>query len=402
MISARKIAKAFLFHARGARIRALAAPRRVGWLRRRLRLPDNRTFDPLSGELPRGVTVTRLDPGGTFQRPLPIIAGDHADALAFFAARASETAAPSYVAEFADGIAWGHPTGGVFTADGRFVPAFTHDPCGAEFHTVWTRLHLPPPRRFPGRILYLVTPEATDNFHHWMIDLLPRLGLVRRAGYRLEDFDRVIVNHAQRGYQLTTLQHLGIPADKILSADESLWIRAETLVVPSLKPANQTLPAADATFLRSAFLPLELLAPTRRIYLSRGDASFRRLSNEASLLPLLRSHGFEIITPGALNISAQARLFAEAEIIAGPAGAAFANLVFAAPGARVIEIAPPGWLAAFHWMISARLGLEHTVLLGEGRVMRDVPDVADRERDIVVDPEKLAALLAAVAAPSAA
>jgi Capsular polysaccharide biosynthesis protein len=399
MISPRKIAKAFLYHARGARIRALDAPRRVEWIRRRLRLPASTPFDPFAGESVRGVAVTLLDPATTYERPLPAVYPHHPDAAAFFANRAHEDLAPSCVAEFEGGIAWGHPTGGVFTNEGRFVPAFTHDPCGAEFHTVWTRLHFPTPRRFPGRILYLVTPEATDNFHHWMIDLLPRLGLVRRAGYRLEDFDRVIVNHANRRFQRATLEHLGISPDKLLDASESLWIRAESLVVPSLKASNQTLPPSDATFLRSAFLPPDLGTPSRRIFLSRSDAGFRRLANERDLHPLLESHGFEIVTPGSLDLSAQARLFAEADIIAGPAGAAFANLVFASPGAHVVEIAPPGWLSAFHWMISARLALDHTVLLGEGRVMRHVPDVSDRERDIVVDPEKFAALLGAMTAP---
>jgi|GEM_PF-2677594 Capsular polysaccharide biosynthesis protein len=399
MISPRKIAKAFLFHARGARIRALAAPRRVGWLRRRLRLPRNETFDPFSGEILRGVTVTRLDDASTWHRPLPAIFGRDSAALAFFSARTVENIAPSCVAEFENGIAWGHPTGGVFTGDGRFVPAFTHDPCGAARHTVWTRLHLPPARHFPGRILYLVTPEATDNFHHWMIDLLPRLGLVLRAGYRLEDFDRVIVNHVNRRFQRATLEHLGIPAEKLLAAHDSLWIRADSLVVPSLKASNQTFPAPDAAFLRDAFLPSDTATPFRRIFLSRNDAGFRRLANEAGLVPLLRAHGFEIITPGKLDLAAQARLFAEAAIIAGPAGAAFANLVFATPGTRVIEITPPGWLSAFHWMISTRIGLDHTLLLGEGRVMRDVPDVADRERDIVVDPAKFSALLESLPAP---
>jgi capsular polysaccharide biosynthesis protein len=394
MISARKFAKSVLFHARSARVRALAAPRKIGWLRRGLNLPRNEIFDPLADSEP-GVRVTRLDRPATFRRPLPRIPDAEARALAFFAARAVERTGPSYVAELADGLAWGHASGGIFTARGRFVAALTHDPCGADLHVVWTKLRLPNPRRLSGRVLYLVTPEAADNFHHWMIDLLPRLGLVRRAGYRLADFTHVIVNHSSRGYQLATLAHLGIAPEKLIAADPSLFVRAESLVVPSLKLNDQTLPAEDAVFLRTAFLGANGAAvqPHRRVYLSRGDAAFRRLRNEAELLPLLRARGFEIVSPGELPSREQARLFAEAAVIAGPAGAAFANLVFATPGARVVEIAPPGWLAAFHWMISARLGLDHTILLGEGPVMRGVPDASARERDITIDPAKVCAFL---------
>ncbi|HYP15848.1 MAG TPA: glycosyltransferase family 61 protein [Opitutus sp.] len=393
-MSPRKLAKSVLFHARGARIRALAAPRQIPWVRRRLNLPGNQPFDPLGAEATAGVRVTRLDAPATYQRPLPALPDQHPDAFDFFAQRRHETSSAAYVMELAGGIAWGHPTGGVFTPDGRFVPALTHDPCGEKFHTVWTRVRLPRPEPLAGRVLYLVTPEATDNFHHWMIDLLPRVGLVRRAGFEPQAFDHVIVNHTSRRYQLATLEHLGFRREQLVRADESLFVRPDLLVVPSLKESNKTLPAPDAAFLRAAFLTAPApMARSRRIFISRTDAGFRRLSNEAALHPLLREHGFEIVCPGTLDLPGQARLFAEAEVIAGPAGAGFANLVFASPGARVIEIAPPGWLAEFHWMVSARLGLQHTVLLGEGRVMRGVPDVSDRERDIVIDPQKFAAVL---------
>lgn len=394
MVTPRKFAKSVQFHARRMRIRALAAPRAVPWLRRRLHLPANAVFDPLAADAGDSARITRLDPGEEFLRPLPRIVPAGSAAEDFFRQHRLEHTEPSYVAEFSGGIGWGHPTGGVFTADGRLVPAFTHDPCGGAFHTAWARLRLPDPVPLPGRTLYLVTPEATDNFHHWLIDLLPRLGLVRRAGYDLAKFDHVMLNFAGLPYQLATLAHLGLTPDKLLPASATVSVRAEQLVVPSLKASNQTLPAADVAWLRRAFLGEPQPArQRRRIFLSRADASFRRLRNESELLPLLREHGFDLIALGSLNVLDQARLFSEAEIVAGPAGAAFANLVFAPVGARVLEIAPPQWLAAFHWMISARLGLDHTVVLGEGPVMRGVPDSSARRRDISLSPEHLTSAL---------
>jgi capsular polysaccharide biosynthesis protein len=396
-MSPRKLAKAVLFHTRRAQIKTLAAPRELPWLRRRLRLPANEIFDPLGQRLPAHVRVAKLDAAETFVRPMPVLPDAPPAAIDFFSRRTVEITAPSYVSEFENGIAWGHPTGGVFTADGQFAAAFTHDPGGAQLHTVWTRMRLPEPTELAGRTLYLVTPEASDNFHHWMIDLLPRLGLVRRAGYDLSAFDHVIVNHANRSYQLSTLTQLGIAPGKIITATEALFVRCESLVVPSLKPNNQTLPAADLAFLREAFLKVpssvSSSTPHRRIFLSRSDARYRRLSNEAELHPLLRSHNFEIVSPASLDPLAQATLFSEAAVIAGPAGAAFANLVFAPSSAHVIEIAPPQWLAAFHWMISARSGLNHTILLGSGPIMEGIPDSSARQSDVAVPPEKLKTVL---------
>ena len=173
-----------------------------------------------------------------------------------------------------------------------------------------------------------------------------------------------------------------------------------SLVVPSLKLNHQTLPPADLAFLREAFLKPERAAPRqRRIFLSRSDARFRRLTNEAELYPLLRAHDFEIVSPGRMDVAAQAQLFSEAAVIAGTAGAAFANLVFASAPAHVIEICPPQWLAAFHWMISARRGLSHTVLLGDGPIMRGVPDSSARQLDVTLSREKFTSVLEAKLVP---
>lgn len=394
MLSPRRFAKSVQYHLRAQRVRVLAGVRERPWLRRGLRLPPNEVFEPLDSPSGPNERVTLLEPEETFERPLPIVADENSEALAFYSARRRERVPPAYVVELNGGIAWGHPTGGVFTADREFVPALTHDPSGHAFHTVWTRLRLPVPRPLAGRTLYLVTPEAADNYHHWLIDLLPRIGQVVRAGYRLDRFDHVIVNHTDRRFQLATLTHLGIPPEKLIQADANLWIRAEQLVVPSLKPSTQMLSRADLQFLRESFLPSEPPTPPRRkIFLSRADANARRLRNEGELTAALRDHEFEIVTASQLDVPGQARLFAEAAVIAGPAGAAFANLVFATPPAQVVEITPPQWLAAFHWMISARLGLSHAIVLGEGSVMRGVPDSSARTHDVTVDAAKLFGLL---------
>jgi hypothetical protein len=369
----------------------LSSVRELSWLRRRLRLPPNEIFDPLAEPSSANERVRLLEPAEMFERPLPEFADDDSAVHDFYSSHRVEQLTPTYVAEFDGGIAWGHPTGGVFTADREFVPALTHDPSGPTFHEVWRRFNLPASRPLAGRVLYLVTPEAADNYHHWLIDLLPRIGQVKRAGYRLEAFDHVIVNHRRRRFQLATLSHLGIPAEKLIEADANLWIRAEQLVVPSLKPNTQVLSRADVQFLRESFLPPAdtLTTPRRKLFLSRADADCRRLTNEREITAALRAHDFEIITPSQLDVPGQARLFAEAAVIAGPAGAAFANIVFATAPAHVVEITPPQWLATFHWMISARLGLSHTILLGNGPVMHGVPDSSARVHDLTVDPAKL-------------
>ena len=390
----RSLMKSGEHHARRARVAALALPRALPWLRRELHLPPNAVLDAPEAASAAGVRITALDRPESFQRPLPLFgAGDIGSE--FFEQRRADDGDGSYVAEMDGGSFWGAAEGAVFAPDGRFMPAFTRDPWGPRLHSVWSRARLPRPELLPGRTLYLVTPEATDNYHHWVIDLLPRIGLVQRAGYDPASFDRVVVNHSGRAYQLESLERLGIARAKVVSATRALHSRAESLVVPSLKRHNQGVSSADLAFLRSRFIGDDPPRPGgRRLYLSRRGASFRRLLNEPEILSVLAEHRFEVVSPGDLDFGAQARLFSEAGWVLGVSGAAFANLAFASRPAEVVEIAPPQWLSVYHWMISARLGLPHTILLGDGTAAGGRPEITGRRRDVTLAPRKLAALLA--------
>lgn len=390
-MSLRTFAKTAAYHARRGRVRALAMPRSVAPLRRALHLPSNRVVSPLEATSHDGLRVTVLDRAETFRRALPQLVGDPA-ALAFFQKRTTEPAYTSYVAELEEGRFWSSPFGAVLTRNDDFVPDFSRDPWGPHLHAIWNRARLPAPRRVAGRALYLVTPEADANYHHWMIDLLPRVMLARRAGFTPQSFSHVFVNACERSFQRETLERCGFTAAQILPLERDDHVCVDSLVVPWLKPTNQAMPLEDVAALRELLLP-RTAARGRRIFLSRRDAGFRRLLNEDELHPLLKRHGFEIVSTGTMDVASQARLFAEAEWIAGASGAAFANLVFAPPGARVLEIAPPQWLAVYHWMISARCGLNHTVLLADGDHRTTQPDITGRRRNFTLSPDRLASWL---------
>lgn len=399
-MSLRSIAKSGVHLARRASVRLLSVPRQSRWCRDHFRIPSNQIADPLRPDtLPAGMRVTRLDDGEWFTRGLPEAPLDPG-ALPFFRQRIREEITPSYAVEIEGGRVWGHPFGAVLTPDGRLVVALARDPWGPALHRVWTRWQLPPIKPLRGKVLNLVTPEASDNFHHWLVDLLPRIGVAKAAGHAPASFDHVIVNHRARRYQIDTLRHLGIPPEKLISVSPGLHVQADLLVSPSLQKHNQCMPPASLRFLRESFLEQEkqpAALKRRRVFLSRRDAGFRRLLNETELTPFLKDEGFEIVQPSELSVRGQAALFAEAEVVAGPGGAAFANLVFATPGARALEITPPEWLVVYHWMISARLGLQHILLLGEGEAPPDKLDIQGRTRDFTLSRHKLAEALSGAA-----
>jgi len=222
-----------------------------------------------------------------------------------------------------------------------------------------------------------------------MVDLLPRIGLAEAAGFAISSFDHVIVNHAGRRYQMDTLAALGVDPAKIIQLGSGDRVQPEELVAPSLKVDNQAIPLNQANWLRAKFGPEADVGAGRRIYLSRADAPSRRLLNEPEIFDLLARQGFEKVNLSKLSVREQAALFASASVVAGPSGAAFTNILFCAPGTQVIEFASPRWLTVYHWMISARLGLAHTVIVGEGAAPMKNLRIDGRFADLTIELNKI-------------
>jgi capsular polysaccharide biosynthesis protein len=103
----------------------------------------------------------------------------------------------------------------------------------------------------------------------------------------------------------------------------------------------------------------------RKLYLTRKTAHARNVVNEADLLPLLQARGFEVVDCGALAYDAQVKIFSEASVVAGPHGAAFTNLLWAAPGARVLELFEPSSVRRCYWSLCCALGHQHHCGIGE-------------------------------------
>jgi hypothetical protein len=79
----------------------------------------------------------------------------------------------------------------------------------------------------------------------------------------------------------------------------------------------------------------------RRIYISRGDATVRRITNEDELIDRLSRFGFEAHQLATLDIEKTVAMFANAEMVVSPHGSGLFNTMFAPTNATVIEIDHP-------------------------------------------------------------
>jgi capsular polysaccharide biosynthesis protein len=241
------------------------------------------------------------------------------------------------------------------------------------------------------RVAVLAT-DGSDLYYHWLFQLLPRFELIRRAGIDLNSIDYFFINGLNRPFQRESLEALGIDPKKVIESSHVPYLRARELIVPSIPLGNGCFRPWMCQFLRNTFLPKTngggIESPSRRLYISRGLAGYRRVLNEAEVTRLLRRRGFEEIKLETLSMRQQAATMASCEVVVAPHGGGFSNLVFCSPGTKVIEIFSPELVAGFFWKISSQLGLDYYYLLGKGSPATqdsDYEQAWDGFKDIEVD-----------------
>jgi capsular polysaccharide biosynthesis protein len=281
------------------------------------------------------------------------------------------------------------PHRAIVTGDGRLV-----DSVSRYFGTRSPRehpLYLNPspgaPLDVDGRLGVLAT-RADANYYHFLMDGLPRLGVLEQSG--LAAPDRWYVPCSQP-FQREALALLGLT--DVVDADAHPHVRAGTLVVPEPPAMSEKNPPWVVGWLRERLLPSPETT-WRRLYVTRGAGAHNRsVVNEAAVLDLLGEHGFEPIDPGTLSLTAQIAAFASAQLIVAPHGAALTNLAFASPGATVIELFPAGCLLPDYWRLAAGVpGLTYRYLSAGGGPSRPTR-ARTIVRDIEVDLPALRSLL---------
>lgn len=185
---------------------------------------------------------------------------------------------------------------------------------------------------------------SSDNAGHWLLNYFSRLMMATMIpGIEHATF---VVGAELGPMQADCLAHAGIAPDRVLRLAPGRIAQFEELWVPSMPYGfvdDNVLcwSPASLAFIRRTLKLAFTATRTRRLYLSRAGARWRRLVNEDAVLAAIADLGFEVVDPGALSLAQQIELAAEAGIIAGPMGAGMNLLMFAAEGTPVVTIKGP-------------------------------------------------------------
>jgi capsular polysaccharide biosynthesis protein len=221
------------------------------------------------------------------------------------------------------------------------------------------------PHDVPGRLGVLAS-RGDSNHYHFLIDVLPRLGVLEQAP-DVEMPERWYVP-ATTPVQRQLLDLMGIAPEQRIDSVEVPHVRAECLVVPGLPSVlKENNPPWVVEFLRSHLMKnIKSTAPPKDrhpVYVARtAGVNNRAVLNQPAVIRRLEQRGFEVVDPSRLTAARQIETFASATVIVGAHGAALANLVFARPGAAVVELFPAGGVLPDYWRLATSAGLTYRYL----------------------------------------
>lgn len=228
--------------------------------------------------------------------------------------------------------------------------------------------------------LHYVTTSGGHYFHFFANDILPLLNVWHRFGKQLGTI-RVVVREGSPAYVEATLAAIQrqIPEIHIckLGARERLN-HVRTLFVSQSADTLEWMPATRAEadefatlLIRYYGLSREEPRQHRKLFITRGDARLRRLTNEVDVARALDPLGFEMFEPLGGNHPEQVERFRTAHTVVAVHGAALTNLLFCRPGTRVIELFPGNHIKSTYCWLADRLGLDYQALPGtDGDLMQ--------------------------------
>ncbi len=196
-----------------------------------------------------------------------------------------------------------------------------------------------PCNKLAGTTLLLGYSQGAHCYYHWMLDILPKLGLLKKSGAKLSSIDHFLVREVNDTFQRETLERLGIDFSKVIETKDNPLFQCENLVHIILDNGiNMKMNRFVPDWLNQQFEQPAKDANGTKLYVSRPSGVRRGVSNEEELLPILEEFGYTVQAMEGLSVAEQAALFSQAKVLISPHGGALTNMVFAPAGSSVVEL----------------------------------------------------------------
>lgn len=199
-----------------------------------------------------------------------------------------------------------------------------------------------------------VPTHAPTNYAHWLLEALPRLAVLDRFPPDM----RIIVPSHLQVWQETSLRWLGL-LDRCRRTSET-YIELENYYFSGAPTMIVCYSPYSVNFLRTHLLPhgSSTTQTPKRFFLKRSG-QLRSLVNAGEVEAFFQKAGWDVVDTGAMRLEEQIALFRNAEVIVAVHGAGVANIVWASPGCKLLELVPENYLnGCYEWMAYV-LGVEY-------------------------------------------
>ena len=204
-------------------------------------------------------------------------------------------------------------------------------------------------KKYHGNVLSLVQGASTENYFHWLMDILPKIRIFT-SKYSINKIDYLYVGSLTSS-QEESLKFLGIKKKQIIKSKIYKHINAKKLFFVThpwyfrgkFHDQSHNLPRWQIIWLRKTFLKFKKKFKIKKnIYIDRSESKFShcQIINHLELEKYLKKKKFKIVKLASQSFAKQIYMFWNANCIIGAHGAALTNLVFSKPKTKVIELKP--------------------------------------------------------------
>ena len=217
------------------------------------------------------------------------------------------------------------------------------------------------------RPVVLLKQEWDRNYGHWLIESLPRLGMISEC-FDITECQFIVGDSSGpigKVYR-DSLTRLGVPAANIVPLADGA-VEFAQLIYPTPITVQPWIKAPRViNFLEALARHSSHHRPgPQKIYVARSPGDSRRLMNEEPILRILTRAGYQGVTPGSLDFEAQVAAFRDATHVVGILGAGLSNLVFAPRGVQFLALTSEYMQDDFFWDLICHKAGSYTSLHGK-------------------------------------
>jgi hypothetical protein len=208
----------------------------------------------------------------------------------------------------------------------------------------------------------LLSPIVEDNFFHWIFDTMSKLYFIEKIP-KLKNYP-LILRKPLNKYQKEMFKIFGVKNKIIFTNGKSF--NANNILIPTI-PSPPAYSKPLINWLRKKFLNNIKKKNTKikRIYISRSDASHRKITNDKEISYFLEKYNFKTLILSKMKLQDQINYFRCADIIVLPHGSGGSHLLFAKKSSKIIELQSPSQINNTWCVVSKLIGCRYGFLIGD-------------------------------------